>query len=225
LKEARERWQVPITNRQHFSSFYWQIPTFNLQHFYAFYGEMETLLYKEEPEDAWERVQQYWALMRASTILKGQAIRILATQIRGRCALAVGALNSAGDNSRTKKMLKIAASATRKLYAENIPWATAFAQSIDAGIETMRGQISEAIRLVGSAENEFEFTGMKMYAASARLCKGQLLEIDGSDDIAAAETFMRNQGICNPRRIAQMYLPGRWDAGQTAFRPLEPLEI
>ena len=72
-----------------------------------------------------------------------------------------------------------------------------------------RGNVAEAVRLLGEAEDGFRAGDMALYAASAQYRRGRLVGGDqGRKLIESALETMTNQEIRNPACLLSVFAPG-----------------
>ena len=80
-----------------------------------------------------------------------------------------------------------------------------------AGAASTRGETERARLLLASAEAGLAGADMALHAAVARRRRGGSMGGEaGRDLVAAADAWMRAQGIRNPERMAAMLAPGLW---------------
>ena len=103
----------------------------------------------------------------------------------------------------------MAEKSARRLDRQQLPWTSALAQLIKAGVASVRGDAGRAERLLADATERFESADMGLFAASARRQLGQLRGGDeGRELIEQADAWMRAQSILNPSRMASCLAPG-----------------
>jgi hypothetical protein len=82
------------------------------------------------------------------------------------------------------------------------------AEPLKAAVEYTNGNATEALRLLVSAEARCQAAELGVNTASVRRARGQLLGgAEGEKLIASAEAFLRAQGVVNPARFFDVYLP------------------
>lgn len=137
-----------------------------------------------------------WAEIARSLILRVQYIRIEALALRARSALMAG-------------LLERAARDVRKLEGEGLPWSRALAQLLHAALLLARGERAEASTLLTAAEQGFGEAEMAMYACIARRAHGLVSGGDaGAALVAAAESWLRGQGVVAPAPFCRVFAPG-----------------
>jgi hypothetical protein len=178
-----------------------------LQHFYELVAQTQIDLYRGRALDAWNNVNQAWNGIARSLLMRVQNIRITLHDIRARCALA--AVESVSDR---RQLLQAASRHARRLERERMAWAGALATLIRGEIALLHEDELTAARLLREGIARFDAVGMMLYAAATRRRFGQLLGGDeGSELIAAADSWMAGQKIKNPARMAAMFSPGLRD--------------
>ena len=82
--------------------------------------------------------------------------------------------------------------------------------ALRAGIARVRGRDEERVRrLLEAAAAEFDACDMALHAAAVRRRLGDLIGgTEGAALVAAADTWMRAQGIVNATRMTTMLVPG-----------------
>ena len=106
-------------------------------------------------------------------------------------------------------LLRAAEKQRRRLDSQKLPWTTALARLIRAGVASVRGDARTAERLLTEAAEQLASADMELFAASARRQLGRLREGDeGRELIEQADAWMRGQSIVNPKRMASCLAPG-----------------
>jgi hypothetical protein len=186
----------------------WSREGFHFQHYWGLLGFGLTDLYSGEGAAAHARVEAAWPDLGRSLMLRIENVRIEATHLRARAALA--ALDgTAGDREKLQLAGRCAASLDRIAA----PWSQALAASVRAGLSLARGDRPAAAKLFEAARARFDALEMGLYAAAAGRRAGELLGGEaGSRMVAAADARMSAQGVANPTRMAALFAPG----GKTA---------
>ena len=181
----------------------WPHEGFHLQHYSSLLAQAQIELYTGDADVAWKHIAGQWHALENSMLLRTQVLRIEATYLRARAALATSLQN--GDRDK----LSFAERLAHKIEKENMSWAKPFAVVVRAAVAHQRGQNTEATTLLAAAGDGFERADMRLYAAASRRRLGQLLADDrGRHLIAAADAWMTTQRIKNPERMAHMLVPG-----------------
>jgi uncharacterized protein HemY len=143
-------------------------------------------------------------LLQSSLLLRIQQVHADVIQHTGRCAVAMAAVSADPG-----PLLRVAEKSARRLDRQRLPWTSALAQLIKAGVASVRGDAASAERLLADAAQRFDSADMGVFAASARRQLGQLRGGDeGRELIEQADTSMRVQLIVNPSRMASCLAPG-----------------
>ncbi len=168
----------------------WSATSFHFQHYWALLSEGLIDLYEGTANDGWVRTQAAWPSLKASQLLRIQNVRIEATYLKARLALASG---------RTEAALTAAATLRR----ENIGWANGFALLIRAATEP-----AERSGLLAQALAVFEHERMGLFAAATKLALSQTqTEPQRHTNERAATEWLQAQGIVNPARMIAVLLP------------------
>ncbi len=179
-----------------------------LQYFHLL-GRVEIALYQGRSLEAWEILKGRWGGLERSLHFRVQLLRAEALGLRCRAAAAAAAECDEESKAR-RQLLRIARSSGRRLEAEELGWARALAGLVRAGAAALDGWTDTAVERLGAAEAGFEAAGFELYAVTCRRRRGQLLGSAGGKLIAAADAWMRRQGIVKPERMARVLAPGRW---------------
>lgn len=182
----------------------WSQQGFHIQHYWNFYARVEIELYAGEPEAAWRVIEERWEAVSRSLLTRNQALYIGARYLRGRVALARAAAGAA----EAGKLLELAESDARVTEKLQSRWGNALAAMLRAGAASVRGQKKEAAELLARAEQEAAACEMGVCGAALRRLRG----VAAGDAALAgtAEAWMREQGIRNPGRMTETFVPGRW---------------
>jgi hypothetical protein len=180
----------------------WTRRGFQTQHNEWCGAEVQNRLYRGDGAGAWRFVTtQYAPMLAGSHLTHLQKIRTFFHERRARCALA-----AAAQATRKRPLLRAAERDARRLEREGMPWSSALACPIKAGVAASRGDRSRARALFAQAVTELEAVDMNLYAASARRRLGELLGGDeGRAQIDRADSWMREQTIQDPKRMADVF--------------------
>jgi hypothetical protein len=163
----------------------WSQRSFYLQHYYHALAAAQIALYEGDGEGALAIVEAAWPKMRASFLLKIQAVRAEALYLRARAAIAAGAH-------------AIAEKAARQLTGEAVPSALGLATAARAGIAASRGDRERGLTLLRSARESLGAAGVAMLVAACGIYL----------DDPESEGWMRAHGAVEPHRFAALLLPG-----------------
>jgi serine/threonine protein kinase/tetratricopeptide (TPR) repeat protein len=181
----------------------WPHEGFHLQHYSSLLAQAQIELYTGDFDVAWKHIVGQWPALENSMLLRTQVLRIEATYLRARAALATGL----SDRDRDK--LDLAEKLARKIEKENMDWAKPFAAVIRSAIAHQTNQHTESTTLLAAAVDGFERMDMRLYAAVSRRRLGELLADDrGRQLLAAADAWMTTQRIKSPERMTRMLVPG-----------------
>jgi serine/threonine protein kinase len=184
----------------------WSDQGFHVQHYQALWSLTQAALYSGDGAAAGELLRERWPDLRRSMLLRVQFAHVELLALRANSALCRAA--SGGDAS---SWLRGAEADVREIQGKQAAWADGIVHLLRAGIAAQRGLLEDAMRLAVSAAAALEAHEMHLMAAVARRRLGQLLGGDeGRAKVAAADQWMEAQKILNPRRMADMFAPGRW---------------
>ncbi len=182
----------------------WSHQGFHIQHLNFYYGSLYIDSYAGDAAAAWRRITETEPLLQSSLLLRIQQVHADVIQHTGRCAVAMAAVSADPG-----PLLRVAEKSARRLDRQRLPWTSALAQLIKAGVASVRGDAGSAERLLADAAQRFDSADMAVFAASARRQLGQLRGGDeGRELIEQADTSMRVQLIVNPSRMASCLAPG-----------------
>jgi serine/threonine protein kinase len=183
----------------------WTLQGIHIQHSEWFGAEVQIKLYCGDGVGAWSFfTTRYTPALARSHLTHLQKIRIFLYERRARSALAAAA--GATDKG---PLLRAAERDARRLDREGMPWSRALACPIRAGIALARGDRSQAASLFAQAVMELETVDMNLYAAASRRRLGEILGgEEGRAHVALADSWMREQTIQNPARMADVFAAG-----------------
>ena len=187
----------------------WTQQGFHIQHNEWFGAEVQIRMYRGDYKDAWNFLTTRYAPLPGSiapdcasrgsgfsSTTGGPAVRARRSDGRGRC----------------RPLLRSAERDARRLDREGMAWSKALRLSHFAGIAAARGDTSRAASMFAEAVTQLEAVDMSLYAAGSRRRLGEILGGDeGRAQIERADSWMRQQGIQNPARMADVFAPvGIW---------------
>ncbi|MBI4509959.1 MAG: AAA family ATPase [Deltaproteobacteria bacterium] len=179
---------------------------FHLQHYYALVGMAQSYLYQGDAARALGLMEEQMPALRKAMFLHIQGIRIALAGLRGRLSLALAA-RARGHESTA--LLAAARADIKRLLRERLPWATALARFLSAGVSHLAGDRLGALEALGEAVDLFEGAGMLLHAACARWQKGRLQGGDQGDMLVqAASGWMLGQSVRRPERMVYLLAPG-----------------
>ncbi len=181
----------------------WPQEGFHLQHYSSLHALVQNELYTGDVEVAWKHIEGQWAALENSMLLRFQVLRIEATHLRARAALATAAVGSGADNLRLAERL------AGKIEKEKMPWSRPFVSLVRAAVAQQRAQTDAAAALLAEAIQGFADADMRLFAAAARRRLGETTGGDnGCKLVAEADLWMTNQGIRKPELMTRMLAPG-----------------
>jgi hypothetical protein len=159
--------------------------------------------YRGDGRGALMTVEQGWARLEASQILRASMVRVFSVFERALCAIA-----AAGSSDRAA-LLERAERLAARLSRERAPQAAPMSRHVAAAVAAARGQRSAALAELGAAEAGFDGLEMAYLAACARFRRGELLGGDaGAALVTRARAYFSAQGVVNPERCVAMSAPG-----------------
>ena len=178
----------------------WTTGKVDLQRLYALLMRAQIDLYDGDGEGGFEQIHEAWRAYRW-LLVSIQSQRIKALDQRARGALAAA---QQGRSERLGQALKDG----RRLAGEGLGWATGLWSLIQGQAARLEGHTPSALEHLGRAADTFEQQEMALLAAVTRYRLGQYRQdAGGVEEMAAAEAFMRDQGIARPERVAAMLAP------------------
>jgi len=158
-------------------------------------------LYAGEARSCYDRVRAFWPTLRRSYLMQVQHVRILATSLRGRSALAMARRGGASAD-----LLREAADAAERLGREGRPYAQIMSDTLRAGIAVQKSDRARALNLLASAEAAAANIGVELCENSLRWVRGTLQS--DRELIARATAWMSARGVVEPARLAALLAPG-----------------
>ena len=187
----------------------WTQKGFHVQHWQALVYGSDIELYLRRPEVAYQRLIAGMPALRKSLLLHSGFIRTMTCIAWGRVAIASAVARP--DVRRAR--LAVARKMVRKLRGEHDRWAGAVARMLEASIAAVEGRREEAIAVMRDALERLEATGTLVFHAPARYRLGQLLGGDeGRALMKVAAGDLEAQGIRDPSRWSEAYVPGTWSS-------------
>ena len=159
-------------------------------------------LYTGDTEVAWRHVDTQMKPLEKSMLLRIQGLRIEATYLRARLALATA------SGGQLQRRLQIASRLADQLAKEHMGWSNPMAAVVRAAIAKRRGEDAQAAALITQAIAGFEAADMALYAAAARRRLGEVVGGDRGQELTVqADESMRKQQIKNPVAFANLLMP------------------
>jgi eukaryotic-like serine/threonine-protein kinase len=186
----------------------WPTVGFHVQHYLHLLAAAQASLYLDEPAAAWERVVAAWPALRRAFLLRMESVGVELHHLRGRVALAGAAAGGVADR-KARQLRDLAAREARAIARCGVPTAAPFALLLEAGVARLRGADEGAATLLALAAVRLRRADMRLYAAAAERAAGLLRRDEsGARAVAAADAWMRAQGIRRPDAMAAMLVPG-----------------
>jgi serine/threonine protein kinase/tetratricopeptide (TPR) repeat protein len=180
----------------------WPRSGFHLQHYTSLVALSQIELYTGDYEVAWRHVETQLKPLEKSLLLRIQGLRIDATQLRARLALASAIGSQAGQR------LQLAEKLAGKIEGENMAYANPMATLVRAAVANRRGDEASAVNLLEKAVKDFAASHMELYATVARRRLGELIGGDrGRELLAKSDMWMTKQMIKNPAKMTNLLAP------------------
>ncbi|WP_428264910.1 serine/threonine-protein kinase PknK [Haliangium sp.] len=185
---------------------HWQVHSgYHLQHYLQLLTKVQIDLYTGDAHTAWARIVVAWKPLGRSLLRRVQMTRVESTHMRARAALAL----ALAEPDLARRFVGVAAGDARALLRERVPWATALARLLMAGVNARRDRRRRVLSLLEDAEEQLEELDMVLFAASARRQRGRFISgAVGDELVAQADRAMRDRGVYNPAAAADMLVPG-----------------
>jgi eukaryotic-like serine/threonine-protein kinase len=180
----------------------WTQAGFHFQHLCALFSLTSADLYEGDAVAASARVEAGWASVRRSLQLRTQFVRIDCWYLRGRAAVSLAFT----DPRARASALRRATGALARIERENMAWSQGLAHALRAAMAQIGGDTLEAVRLLELGERAFLAASMGMHAAS---CVYQRALLTGEQDPTRAEAGLREEGVRDPARFANVLVPMR----------------
>nr|MDQ2938874.1 serine/threonine-protein kinase PknK [Acidobacteriota bacterium] len=182
----------------------WPHEGFHLQHYTSLYALAQIELYTGDVEVAFRHIDGQWKALEDSMLLRTQVLRIEATHLLARTALASGMIS--GNKNRFRIAEKLAARIGKEKMS---PWAKPLANLVRAAVAHQRGETVQATTLLSEAIQGFDRSDMALYAAVSRWRLGELIGDDkGRQLVTEANAWMASQMIKNPESMTRILAPG-----------------
>ena len=183
----------------------WSKEGYHVQHFWAMHGEVETALYCDDADLAYERLNHDWRALKRSLQLRLPLGAVFAYYLRARTRLEK-ARATAWKSFGHELWLREAEEDAKRIERRRMICSNPIALLIRAGINAQRRERESAADSLARAEVEFKKASMMIHAAVARRRRGELTASD--ELVSSANSLMAGEGIVRPDRIARMMAPG-----------------
>jgi hypothetical protein len=185
----------------------WSREGYHVQHNDALWAAVQIALYRGDGPTAWNLVEQSWPALRRSLLLRIQFIRTSMNFLRARAALAAAVSLRRTQPARIRPLLAVARRASRQLERESMPSPSAYARLIRGAITAICGDTARAVTIFNEAVVCFEAVDMRLCAAATRRRLGELQDgPSGQEEVDRATSWMANEKIKNPDRMAAMII-------------------
>ena len=179
---------------------------YHLQHWYELRARAELAMYEGRAAAACAELAVPFAELGRSMLLRVKLVRADAIALRGRLLICAAASGRGRADARAE-VLRIA----RQLDSERAGYATVQGLLLRAGLGALDSKPSaeETVALLRRAIARAEEQSMALHLASARDRLGTLLGgDDGAALKAAAASYAKAEGICDPERMFATVAPG-----------------
>jgi hypothetical protein len=179
----------------------WEPPTnsFHTQHWYELEARGEIAIYDGTVEAEQPALERMFEGLERSVLLRVHTAHAVSLWLRGRLTLA------AGGPDAPRKVTHI----IRRLAKVDDPRARVATDLLGAALATTSKDYGAAIAKLREAEQLATNHSMQLYAAAARRQLGVLVGAsEGATLVARADTAMQAEGVVNPSRFADWYVPG-----------------
>jgi hypothetical protein len=184
----------------------WSQRGFHLQHWLAVQSEAMIDLYEGKGGEGLRRMQAAWPAAKRELHMNVQLVRVNATYLRGRCAVAAAADAAPRERGR---FIEVAERDARSLDREATHWAASLSLLLRAGNESVRGRPDACAALLDRGIAAAVRSGMRLYELVARMRRATLLGGDaGRADAAEVERVLRTEQIADTASHCRMLLPG-----------------
>jgi serine/threonine protein kinase len=178
--------------------------TLCIEHVLAMVNLMDNALYVGEPERAAARLAETLPAARKSLLLRMLITSTLVQDVSGRMALMMACL---GRDARENRRLALKQASALERW-KSLPFPTAIAVMLRAGEADAAGRAEDCVALYRKAAESFAAADMALHATVARMRLGQWLGGDqGTELCSSAQHWLREQGIVEPQRMANMMAP------------------
>ncbi len=180
----------------------WTQAGFHFQHLCALFSLTSADLYEGDAAAASARVEAGWASVRRSLQLRTQFVRIDCWYLRGRAAVSLAFT----DPKAHAPALRRARGAAARIEREKMAWSQGLPHALHAAIAQIGGHTPEAVKWLELGERAFLAASMRMHAAS---CAYQRALLTGEQDPTRGEAVLREEGVRDPARFANVLVPMR----------------
>ncbi len=191
----------------------WSKQGTHLPHFLDVLAQAQIDIYEARPRAAHARVRDKWEALSKAFLLRVQFIRIKMLELRGRAALALGGAVASEMDACAREVERCAS----EIEGDSARWGMPLAQLLRAGVCALRGDRAGCMSLLATAENGFATERMGLHVAVCRHQLAECLEATEKERAAllraAAASWMQEQAIADPERLAHTIAPFQLRAG------------
>ncbi len=181
----------------------WTDQGFHVQHYFILWARCQAALYEGDGARAWSLLSDAWPALRRSLLLQVRYVELQALHLRARCAIASAAATPADRPARLRRAKKDA----RAIRREGMPWTSATADTLDAGIAAVVGDLDAARARLDTAQTGFQEAEMSLYAASCRFLRAALGG-EHAEPIDPARAGLSTMTVACPERMTCTLVPG-----------------
>jgi eukaryotic-like serine/threonine-protein kinase len=157
-------------------------------------------LYQGEATRAYARLRAEWQRIEASMAMRIRLVQIEAHYTRARVALAAARDAPQGR----EKMIRIAKSDAKRIFATGMSFGRPFAISVEAGVAAIEGDRSKALLKLAEAEKLFLEHDVLLYRAACMRIRGELIGgSEGAALVEQADAWLRAASVVDPERMAR----------------------
>jgi hypothetical protein len=180
---------------------------YHVQHWETLQARAELALYLGESEAVFDELRPGFAQLERSLMYRFQYLRIAATTLWGRLALAIAERAESSDARRRHRRRGVRAA--RALERERTGFADVWAALLRAGVAAVDGDDEETRARLAWAATRADAMEMAILSAVARRLEGLLVGGDaGREAVARAERWMRESLVRDPTRLTRVFAPG-----------------
>lgn len=186
----------------------WPDAAIDTQHRWMLTTRVEVELYAGDGEMALERLMSRWAVLERAHLLRVPAVAAQFWWLRGRCALAVFAIQR--GRARRQELRAAIELCSERLSKSRLGWALASSDILRAAVARDAGEQNAARDLLLGAQMAFERDGALLLADSVRCARGRAIVGGASGErlVAEAHANLRARGVSNPERMSDSVVPG-----------------
>jgi eukaryotic-like serine/threonine-protein kinase len=175
-----------------------------ISHYYEAVSATLIDLYQGDGASAHARIEALWPAFDKAMLTRIQSVAVECGFLRARAALALAGALPAGERA---PLLAQAQTQARVIGKQDTGWGNAFAHTIRAGAARLGGDAAREAACLRDAAAAYDATEMALYAAATRRRLGSVLGgVEGASMSAAADAFMREQGVADVSALSRMML-------------------